>query len=205
MKRARKSGKLAQSLTVGALMLIGLLWLRLFFVQPKAEGLYEPADSRQSQIAERKLGELSSAVDRLSEATRHGKALTTTVQFSAAEINAMLAAEPELQGALAEARITSPEVRLASGRVITTARIEKATLTVPVTAKGELAVRQGMLLYASHSVQVAGVPASPAVRTAVDARIQAVFGQLEQQLHARVDRVAIGPNRLTLTLSRLPD
>jgi len=191
--------------TVGALVVIGLLWGRLFFIQPKAEGLLEPADSRQTQIVERKLGELSSAVDRLSEAARHGKAQSTTLQFSAAEINAMLAAEPELQGALAEARITSPEVQLRPGRVITTARIEKATVTVPVTAEGELLARGGMLLYASDSVRVAGVPASASVRAAIDTHIQEAFRRLEQRVHARVDRVTLGRSRMTLSLSSRPE
>jgi hypothetical protein len=204
MRRRAKSGKVGHVVTIGALALIGLLWLRLFFIQPKAEGLFEPADSRQTQIAERKLDELSSAVDRLSDAARHGKARSTTLQFSAAEINAMLAAEPELQGALAESRITSPEVHLQNGRVITTARVEKASVTVPVTAEGELAARQGMLLYASDTVRVAGVPASPSVRAAVDARIQAVFGQIQQRVRARVDRVTVGRSRITLYLSSRP-
>ena len=70
--------------------------------------------------------------------------------------------------------------------------------------EGELAARHGMLLYASDSVRVAGVPASPAVRAAVDARIQAVFGQIQQRVRARVDRVTIGRSRITLYLSSRP-
>jgi hypothetical protein len=201
MKQRRRSGRLGPTVTVGALVLIGLLWARLFFVQPRAEGLFEPADSRQTQIAERKLGELSSAVERLSDAARHGKASSTTVQFSAAEINAMIAAEPDVQGALSESRISSPEVRLENGRIVTAARVEKGTIAVPVTAEGELAARQGMLLYASDKVRVAGVPATPSVQAAVDGRIQAVFGQIQQRVRARVDRVAVGRNGITLYLS----
>ena len=205
MRRRGMSGKLGRVVTVGALAVIGLLWARLFFIHPQAEGLLEPADPGQAQLAQRKLGELSSAVSRLDTAARRGEAQSTTLQFSAAEINAMLAAEPELQGALAEARITSPEVQLRPGRVITTARIEKATVTVPVTAEGELLARGGMLLYASDSVRVAGVPASASVRAAIDTHIQEAFRRLEQRVHARVDRVTLGRSRMTLSLSSRPE
>jgi hypothetical protein len=200
-----KSGQVGRAVTVGVLVLVGLLWARLFFIQPKAEGLIEPADPGQTQIAERKQSELSSAVRRLSEAARRGEARSSTLQFSAAEVNAMLATEPGVQDSLAEARISAPEVRFRPGRVITSARVEKATVTIPVTAEGELSARGGMLLYASDSVRVAGAPASPSVRAAVDARIQAAFHQIEQQLHARVDRVTLGRNRMTLTLSSQPE
>ena len=205
MRRRGMSGKLGRVVTVGALAVIGLLWARLFFIHPQAEGLLEPADPGQAQLAQRKLGELSSAVSRLDAAARRGEAQSTTLQFSTAEINAMLAAEPELQGALAEARITSPEVQLRPGRVITTARIEKATVTVPVTAEGELLARGGMLLYASDSVRVAGVPASASVRAAIDTHIQEAFRRLEQRVHARVDRVTLGRSRMTLSLSSRPE
>jgi hypothetical protein len=204
MGRGKSRQTVGRVVTVGVLVLVGLLWARLFFIQPRAEGLVEPADPRQTQIAERKLTELSGAVHRLSAAARHGEARSTTLQFSAAEINAMLAAEPDVQGALAEARISAPEIRFQPGRVITTASVEKATVTVPITAVGELSARGGILLYASDSVRVAGTPASPSVRAAVDARIQEAFHHIEQQLHARVDRVAIGHNRMTLSLSNRP-
>jgi hypothetical protein len=200
-----KSNQVGRVVTVGGLVVSGLLWARLFFIQPKAEGLVEPADPRQIQIAERKRGELSSAVNRLSAAARHGEARSTTLRFSAAEINAMLATEPDVQGALAAARISDPEIRFRLGRVITTASVEKATVTIPVTAEGVLSARGGMLLYASDSVRVAGAPASPSVRAAVDARIQTAFHHIEQQLHARVDRVTIGRNRMTLSLSSRPE
>jgi hypothetical protein len=199
-----KSGQVGRGVTVGVLVLVGLLWARLFFIQPKAEGLIEPANPRQTEIAERKLTEISGAVNRLSDAAQHGEVRSTPFQFSAAEINAMLAAQPDVQDALAEARISSPEIRFRPGRVITTARVEKATVTIPVTAEGELSARGGMLLYASDSVRLAGAPASPSVRAAVDARIQAAFHPIEQQLHARVDRVTISRNRMTLYLSSRP-
>jgi hypothetical protein len=203
--RSKSRQRVGQGVTVGALVLLVLLWARLFFIQPRAEGLLEPADPRQTQIAERKRSELSGAVQRLSAAARHGEARSTNLQFSAAEINAMLAAEPDVQDALAEARISAPEIRFQPGRVITTASVEKATVPVPITAEGELSARGGLLLYASTSVRVAGTPASPPVRAAVDARIQAAFHHVEQQLHARVDRVTLAHNRMTLSLSSRPE
>jgi hypothetical protein len=201
MNRRRRSGRAGRVATVAALAVIGLLWARLLIVQPHAEVGGEPADPQRAQLAQRKLTELSGALNRLSDTARHGATGVTTVQFSTAEINAMLTEDLEVRGALEDARISSPEVRLQRGRVITTATVERGSVAVPITAEGELAVRSGMLLYASDRVRLAGVPTTGSVRDAIDGRIQEAFRRLEQRTHARVNRVTVGPDRITLYLS----
>jgi hypothetical protein len=205
MNRRKRSVQAGRLVTLAGLVLIGLLWARLLIVQPRAEEGGEPSDPRRAQLAQRKLTELSGALSRLSNAARHSEARSTTVQFSTAEINAMLSEEPEVRGALEEARISSPEVRLQRGRVITTATVERGSVAVPITAEGELSARGGMLLYASDRVRVAGIPTTGSVRDAIDSRIQDAFRHLEQQVHARVDRVTVGRDRITLSLSSRPE
>jgi hypothetical protein len=201
MNRRKRSGQAARVVTVAALVVTGLLWARLLVVHPRAEDGGEPSDPQRAQLAQHKLTELSGALNRLSDAAHHGKASATTVQFSAAEINAMLVEDSEVRGALEDARISSPEVRLQPGRVITTATIERRSVAVPITAEGELTARSGILLYASDRVRLAGVPTTGSVRDSIDGRIQEAFRRLEQRTHARVDRVTVGRDRITLYLS----
>jgi hypothetical protein len=202
VKRGRRTALAGRVVTLTALALIGLLWARLFLVQPHADGGGDSLDPRRAQLAQRKLTEVSGALDRLSDATHRGEAGAATVQFSTAEINAILTDDPEVRGALEDARISSPEVRLQHGRVITTAMVERGSVAVPIAAEGELAARGGILLYASDRVRVAGVPTTGSVRDTIDNRLQEAFRRLEQRAHARVDRVAVGRDRITLYLSR---
>jgi len=199
MTRRRNSGQAGRVVTVAVLILIGLLWARLFVIHPRAEFGTASAPQR-AQLAQRKLTELSGALSQLSDASHRGKSGATTVQFSAAEINAILAEDPELRGAFEDARISPPEVRLQQGRVITTATIERNTVEVPVTAEGTLTARGGALLYASDRVRLAGVPTTGSVRETVDSRIQEAFRRLQQRTHARVGRVTVGRDRITLYL-----
>ena len=201
----KRSGQVGRVVTMGILVLVGLLWARLFLLRPLAEEGGAASDPRRAQLAERKLTELSGALDRISDAARHGKSGSTVVQFSTAEINAMLAEEPDVQGALEDARISTPEVRLQGGRIITTASVERGSVPVPITAEGELSARGGMLLYASDRVRVAGFPTTGSVRDAIDSRIQEAFRRLEQRAHARIDRVTVGRDRITLYLSSRPE
>lgn len=204
MKRPGTSGTGGRLATVAALVLIGLLWLRLLLVQPHVDETGGRIDPRQAQRAQRKLDEVSGEARRLAEAARRGESRATILFLSAEEINALLTAQPEVRGVLARSRIRDPEVRLRSGRVITTATIQTAGLPARVTADGQLEARSGMLLYASESVHVAGVPAPAPLRAAVDARIQEAFRRVQHEAHARVDRVTVGPNRITLYLSSRP-
>jgi hypothetical protein len=202
VKGGRSTALAGRVVTLAALALIGLLWARLFLVQPRAGVGGDSIDPRRAQLAQRKLTEISGALDRLSAAGHRGKTGATTVQFSTAEINALLTDDPEVSGALEDARISSPEVRLRPGRVITTAMVERGSVAVPIAAEGGLAARGGMLLYASDRVRVAGVPTTGSVRDTIDSRLQEAFGRLQQRTHARVDRVTVGPDRITLYLSR---
>jgi hypothetical protein len=202
VKRGRRTALAGRVVTLAALVLIGLLWARLLLVQPRADVGGAPNDPRRAQLAQRKLTEISGALDRLSAAAHKGQTGATTVQFSTAEINALLTDDPEVSGALEDARISSPEVRLQNGRVITTAMVERGSVGVPIAAEGELAARGGMLLYASDRVRVAGVPATGAIRDTIDSRLQEAFRHLERRTHARVDRATVGRDRITLYLSR---
>ena len=73
-------------------------------------------------------------------------------------------------------------------------------MEVPVTAEGTLTARGGALLYASDRVRLAGVPTTGSVRETVDSRIQEAFRRLQQRTHARVGRVTVGRDRITLYL-----
>jgi hypothetical protein len=199
------SGSSGRVATIVALGVIGLLWLRLLVVQPRADQSYAPINSRQARLAREKRSELTGALGRLADAARKGEARSTVLRLSSADLNAILTAQPEVQDALAEARVRDFQVRIETGRVITSATVEKAGVPILVTAEGQLGAREGMLLYASDSVRVHGLPAPAPIRRAVDGRIQEAFRQLEEKAGARVDRVTVGRDRIALHLSSAPD
>jgi hypothetical protein len=195
---------MGQVVTVAALSAIGLLWLRLLFVQPPAGDAYDRRDPTQTRVARHKMDEVSVEASRLAAAARRGESRSTVLLLSAEEINALLATQPEVRGVLDDARISEPEVRLQHGRVITSATVIAGGTPVRLTAEGTLAARGGMLIYASDTVRVAGVPAPARVRAAVETRIAEAFHRVEQQAHARVDRVIVDRDRIKLYLSSEP-
>jgi hypothetical protein len=202
--KRRPNGALGRAITVGALAVIGLLWLRLLVVHPHAS---DPAwvDPRQQQQMQRKLTEISGAVDQLQQASQRGETRHTVVHLTAGDVNAMLAAQPEVRTALEVARVHDPHVRLEKGRVITTATVERRGVPLPVQAEGRLAARDGLLLYASESVRVGGMTAHVAIRRTVDARVQDAFRRLEEKTNAHIDRVTVGPDLITLSLTSEPE
>jgi hypothetical protein len=193
-----------QVITVVALAVIGLLWLRLLLVHPPTGDAWERRDPRQTRVAQRKMDEVTGTASRLAAAARRGESRSTVLQLSADEINALLATQPEVRGVLDDAKISDPEVRLEPNRVITRATVVAGGTPVALTAAGTLTARSGMLIYTSDSVRVAGVPAPSRVRAAVETRIAEAFHQVEQQAHARVDRVSVVRDRITLHLSSEP-
>jgi hypothetical protein len=197
---------LSRILTVAALAVIGLLWVRLLIVQPRAgrPGPYTQ-NMQRSPLAGEKLAEVTGQAERLAEAARRGERQSAILQLTAGEINSLLMEEPGLRGVLEEARVSAPEVRFQPGRIITTATVEAAGAPVRVTAEGRLAARGGMLLYSSDRVRVAGLPAPRAIREAVETRIQDAFRRVERQAKARVDRVSISRDQITLHLSSRPE
>jgi hypothetical protein len=205
LKRWSKRGLAGQIATVAALALIGVLWARLLLVHPEAEEVFHPADAARVQIAQRKLDEVSGAVNQLKAASQRGEKRTRVLRLSDADINGMLAAQPEVLGALEDAQVRDLLVRIEDGRIITIATVQKGQMPVSLRADGYLAARSGMLLYASSDVRIGGLPAPETIRTAVDTRIQAAFRQFEQQSQARVDRVSVTGDRITLRLSSRPE
>lgn len=204
MKRRPKRAVVGQAVTLAALVVVGALWARLLLVQPRAEEAFAPVDSPQARAARQKLDEVSGAVSQLKAAAKRGETQTTILRLSDSDINSMLATQPEVIGALEDARVRDPLVRIEEGRIVTTATVEKGQMPVSLRAEGHLAARSGMLLYASRSVRVGGLPAPAAIRAAVDSRIQAAFRQFERQSQARVDRVTVTDDRITLHLSSRP-
>ncbi len=205
VRRRRERGAGGRAFTLTALGIVGLLWVRLLVVQPRAQDMDAPADLDQKRIAARKLTEVNGTIGRLARASRKGEARAAVLRLSAGDINALLVAEPEVRGALEEARIHDPRVELQEGQVVTTATVERAGLPFTLTAQGRLAAHGGALIYASDSVRVRGVPAPAAIRDAVDARIQAAFRQLEEKAGARVDHVTVGSGQITLRLTSAPE
>lgn len=205
MKRRLKRGLVGQIATLAVLAVVGVLWARLILVHPRAEEAFLPADTPQSRIARQKLSEVSGAVTQLRAASQRGETRTRILRLSDSDINGMLAAQPEVVGALEDSRVRDLLIRIDEGRIITTATVEKGQIPVNLRAVGHLAARSGMLLYASRSVRVGGLPAPAAIRTAMDARVQAAFRQFERQSQARVDRVTVSEDRITLYLSSRPE
>jgi hypothetical protein len=204
VKRRPSRGGLGRALTLATLTVIGVLWARVLFVQPHAEEGFGPVDSQQAEAGQQKLAEVSGAVSQLKAASQRGETRTRVLRLSDSDINAMLTAQPEVLGALEDARVRDLLIRIQDGRIITTATVDKGQVPFNLRAEGHVAARGGMLLYASTSVRVGGLPAPAGIRDAVDAQIQSAFRQFERQAQARVDRVTVKDDRLTLHLRSRP-
>jgi hypothetical protein len=207
MIRRRTREAAGRLITLAVLAVIGLLWIRLLVVQPRAgseDVRRYPLQSAQTPIAQRKLQQITGEANRLTDAARRGEVRSAVLRLSAGEINAILSEQPEVIGVTEESRVRAAEVRLQPGRIITTATIEAAGAPIRVTAEGQLSARGGLLLYAPETVRVAGLPAPRPIRDAVQTRIQEAFRRVEQQARARVNRVVVGRDQITLHLSSQP-
>ncbi len=120
------------------------------------------------------------------------------LRLTAAEVNQMLRALPEVKQELKANRVEQTEVDFEEGQVVARARVQVGGLKARVSAIGAVRAENGKLAVETKGLYLGMLPAPPNVREELDRTLQESVARFNSKLKGRIDKVQVTPGALRL-------